>query len=370
MSVKIINATIFTGESVLENTSIGIINGKFTDDLSFQFERLIDFKGDWLVPGFIDLQLYGGNGQLFSDKLSVESLKATYEYSLAGGATTILPTIATNSWDVIFKGIETIRDYQHQGLPGIPGMHLEGPFINPVKRGAHLQQHIIKPTTDLAKALVDKAAGIIRIITLAPECCSDEVLDIFTSNGIIVSAGHSNASMAEANDAFSKGVKLVTHLFNAMSALNHREPGLPGATMMHGTIMSSIVPDGYHVDFEMMKLAKKMMGERLFIITDAVTSTGGDYQHQLAGDKYILPDGTLSGSALTMIKAVHNCIEKVSIPAEEAFRMASLYPAKAIGIQHDLGKIKAGYTADFLRLDKNKQLLAVYKNAVQQTIRK
>ncbi len=368
MSVKIINATIFTGETVLENASIGIINGKFTDDLYAQFETEINYNGDWLVPGFIDLQLYGGNGQLFSDKLSVESLKATYQYSLAGGATTILPTIATNSWEVIFKGIDTIREYQQQGLPGIPGMHLEGPFINPLKRGAHLQQHIIQPTIHLAKELVDKSGGIIKIITLAPECCSDEVLDIFLSNGIIVSAGHSNATMAEANHAFGKGVKLVTHLFNAMSPLNHREPGLAGATMMNENIMSSIVPDGYHVNFEMVKLAKKMMGERLFIITDAVTGTGGDYQHQLDSDKYILPDGTLSGSALTMIKAVHNCIEKASITAEEVFRMASLYPAKAMGMHHDLGKIKAGYTADFLRLDKNKQLLAVYKNAVQQNI--
>ena len=362
MPVKIINATIFTGEAVLENASIGIDHGKFTDEALPNYDAVIDFNNDLMVPGFIDLQLYGGNGQLFSDRLSMESLQATYDYSLAGGATSILPTVATNSFEVIFKAIDAIKAYQSQQLPGVLGMHLEGPFINPLKKGAHLEKHIVSPTLDIAKRIVDKSEGVIKIITLAPECCDDAVLRYFMDNGIIVSAGHSNASMEEAKQAFNNGIHLATHLFNAMSALNHREPGLAAAILLHPKVSCSIVPDGYHVNFEMVRLAKKLMGERLFLITDAVTGTGGDYPHELRGDRYILPDGTLSGSALTLIRAVKNCIEKAGIPKEEALRMASLYPAKVTGMQDSLGKIEHGYKADFLRLDAGMNVVSVSKN--------
>ena len=361
MNTKIINATIFNGETVETNASIGITNGKFTNDTSLVFDEVIDFENDWLVPGFIDLQIYGGNGKLFSDDPSITSLQSLHAYSLAGGATSVLPTVATNSPKVIFEAIAAVKEYQQQKLPGILGLHLEGPFINPVKKGAHLEQYIIKPTLEFAKQITDAAEGVVKIITLAPECCDDKVIAHFIKEGIQLSAGHSNATMDEANNGFKNGIKLVTHLFNAMSPLNHREPGLPGATFLNDTIFSSIVADGFHVDFDMIKLAKKLMGNRLFLITDAVTDTNGVYPHQLYNERYILPDGTLSGSALTMLKAVTNCIEKVGIAAEEAFRMASLYPAQAINLDKYLGKIKENYTADYLRLTNKFEIKAVTK---------
>ena len=364
MNIKIINATTFTGEAVLENASIGIKDGKFCNDASAPSDEVIDFGNDWLVPGFIDLQLYGGNGQLFSDQLNIESLLATYNYSLAGGATSILPTIATNSEEVIFKAIDVVKEYQRQQLPGILGLHLEGPFINPIKKGAHLEQFIIQPTLDLAKKIVDVAEGVIKIITLAPECCDEKVIRYFVEHGIILSAGHSNATMEQANKGFANGIQLTTHLFNAMSPLNHREPGLPAATMLNEKIMSSVVADGYHVNFDMIRIAKKIMSERLFLITDAVTGSGGVYPHQLDGDRYVLPDGTLSGSALTMMKAVKNCVQKIGISKEEAFRMASLYPAKAVGIDHQYGKIESGFVADFLKIDEQWQIKAVFKGGL------
>jgi N-acetylglucosamine-6-phosphate deacetylase len=336
----------------------------FCDAASLTDASILNFHNDWLLPGFIDLQLYGGNGQLFSDQLSVESLQATYAYSVAGGATSILPTVATNSWEVIFKAISTIKEYQRQQLPGILGMHLEGPFINPLKRGAHLEKYIVRPTLDLAKKLVNEAAGVIKIITLAPECCEEKVLEYFIDNHIILSAGHSNATLEQANRAFDKGVHLATHLFNAMSPIGHREPGLAAAVMLHPTVCSSIVPDGYHVNFEMIRMAKQLMAERLFIITDAVTGTGGAYAHQLSGDRYVLPDGTLSGSALTMIKAVKNCIEKAGIPVEEALRMATVYPAKATGMNKKIGHVAASFQADYLRLDQAYNIVAVAKDGI------
>jgi N-acetylglucosamine-6-phosphate deacetylase len=366
MNTKIINAIIFNGKTIEYNAAIGIVNGKFTADTSLTYDEVIDFENDWLVPGFIDLQIYGGNGKLFSDDPSITSLQSLYAYSLAGGATSVLPTIATNSPEIIFKAIAAVKAYQQQKLPGILGLHLEGPFINPIKKGAHLEQYIVKSTLEFAQQITDAAEGLIKIITLAPECCDDKVIAHFIKEGIQLSAGHSNASFEEAIDAFKKGIKLSTHLFNAMSPLNHREPGLPGAVFLNDEVCSSIVPDGYHVSFDMIKIVKKLMGDRLFIITDAVTATKGIYPHQLYDDRYVLPDGTLSGSALTMLKGVINCIEKVDIAPEEAFRMASLYAAKAINADKYLGKIKEGYTADYLRLSDTLELKAVFKNTFLQ----
>jgi len=239
-------------------------------------------------------------------------LQATYQYSLAGGATNILPTVATNSTALIFKAIDAVKEYQQRST-GILGLHLEGPFINPKKKGAHLEQYIIKPTMEFAQQLVAASEGVIKIITLAPECCDEAIVKYFIDNGIKISVGHSDATFEQANKAFDAGATLVTHLFNAMSPLNHRAPGLPGAAFQHHTALSSIVADGFHVDFNVIAIAKKIMQERLFIITDAVTGSNGVYPHVLTAERYVLPDGTLSGSALTMIKAVCNCIDKAGI---------------------------------------------------------
>ena len=189
------------------------------------------------------------------------------------------------------------------------------------------------------------------MITLAPEVCNKKVIDLIVKNQVIVSAGHSNATFAEGTAAFDNGIETATHLFNAMSPLHHREPGLPGAVLQHPTVMASIIPDGYHVDFEMISIAKQIMNERLFIITDAVTENNeGLYPHKLAGDKYE-SNGILSGSALTMIKGVKNLIEKTGIELPEALRMASLYPARLLGMSNQLGMIKKGYKANFVFLD-------------------
>jgi N-acetylglucosamine-6-phosphate deacetylase len=195
--------------------------------------------------------------------------------------------------------------------------------------------------------LLEYGKNVITMITIAPEVCSREVIDLIQSYGVIISAGHSNATFEEANEGFSKGISAATHLYNAMSPLQHRAPGMVGAVMNHSNIMSSIVPDGYHVDFAALSIAKKVMKHRLFFITDAVTETNeGPYPHQPDGDKYV-SNGILSGSALTMAKSVKNCVEKAGIELSEALRMASLYPARAMRLDNKLGKIAKGYKAAF-----------------------
>jgi len=195
------------------------------------------------------------------------------------------------------------------------------------------------------------------MITLAPELCSQEVIDLILSYNVVISAGHSNASYEQAKKSFASGITTVTHLYNAMSPLQHRAPGLVGAAMDGNQVMASIIPDGHHVDFAAIRIAKAVMKERLFIITDAVTETDkGGYQHQLAGDKYEA-GGILSGSALTMGKSVRNLVDHCGIEWGEALRMCSLYPARLMGLENELGKIEKGYKAKMVLMDDTRNVL-------------
>ena len=260
---------------------------------------------------------------------------------------------------MFYKCIVAVKEYWSNGGEGILGLHLEGPWINPVKRGAHIESLIHPSTIQETEELLNYGKGVIRMITLAPEVCSKEILDLILSHHIIMSAGHSNATYAEAKTGFSNGITAVTHLYNAMSPLQHRQPGLVGAAMDDARVMASIIPDGHHVDYAAIRIAKQVMKERLFVITDAVTETAqGYYQHQPVGDKYEA-DNILSGSALTMAKAVQNLVNFGAIDLGEALRMCSLYPAKVLGIK-ELGKIDTGYNARMVVLDDQmevKQLL-------------
>jgi N-acetylglucosamine-6-phosphate deacetylase len=183
------------------------------------------------------------------------------------------------------------------------------------------------------------------------------VIDYILSQGIVISAGHSNATYNQSLAGFTQGIAAVTHLYNAMSPLQHRSPGLVGAAMTDSRVMASIIPDGHHVDFAAIKIAKEVMKERLFVITDAVTETDrGGYQHYLAGDKYEA-GGILSGSALTMAKSVQNLVNQIGIDAGEAIRMCSLYPARVMHLDHELGKIEKGFRAKMLLLDQHNEVI-------------
>ncbi len=349
------NAHVFTGE---EFTKLVVLtdNRAVVDLISADAipsgAEIIDLKNKILAPAFIDIQIYGGNGKLFSNELTVEAIQSTYDYCRSGGASQFYITLATNSMEVFYKGIDVIRQYWKQGGKGMPGLHLEGPYMNPIKKGAHIEKYIKKPTVAEVKDLLQYGKDVIKIMTLAPEQCDDDVIKLLLDNNIVVSAGHSNATYRQATNAFDNGINAATHLFNAMSSLQHREPGLVGAIYNHSKVKSSIVPDGIHVDFAALQISKKIMKERLFIITDAVTATtSGDYPHVFNGDRYNMPDGTLSGSALTMFKGVKNLVTEAAIDLDEALRMASLYPAQVTGNDKIWGRIKKGYAAQFVCFD-------------------
>jgi N-acetylglucosamine-6-phosphate deacetylase len=358
------NGKIFTGEIIEKDKAVltdnevivGLVNA---GDIPSQY-NMEDLKGFTLAPAFVDLQIYGGNGKLFSHELSVESLKATYEYCLHGGCTHFMITMATNTIEKFVEAFDVVRAYWQQGGKGLLGLHLEGPYINPVKRGAHLEACVKTPSVEEVTMLLKKGEGVFKMMTLAPEKCDDAIIALLQQHNILISAGHTNATYKQAINAFNKGIPAATHLFNAMSPLQHREPGMVGAIMNHPFVVSSIVCDGVHVDYAAVHIAKKVLQHRLFFITDAVAeTTTGEYQHLYRGDRYALPDGTLSGSALTMLQCVKNAVAHAGISLEEALRMAAAYPAQLV-TNKKLGKIEKGYQADFVVFDDTQELQRVY----------
>jgi N-acetylglucosamine-6-phosphate deacetylase len=351
-----INGKIFTRSSIEKEKAILVSNGiieAIVPRSEIPSHYIIeDLQGLNIAPSFIDLQIYGGNGKMFSHELSTEALQSTYEYCLAGGAAHFMVTMATNSMENFLRGIDTVQEYWDQGGKGVLGLHLEGPYINPAKKGAHIEAHIKKPTLEEVRQLINRKKGVVKMITIAPEMCEEEVIDFLLDQGIIVSSGHTNASYKDAIHGFNKGIPAATHLYNAMSPLQHREPGMVGAIFDHPSVMSSIVCDGVHVDYVALRISKELLKDRLFFITDAVTEIKqGEYKHIFKGDRYTLPDGTLSGSSLTMMQCVKNAVQSVGIELEEAIRMASTYPAKLLGAACKLGKIEKGHEASLVVFD-------------------
>lgn len=364
MATAFIARELFTGQEIQTNKAVLVREGKVVDIVAASAipadYRQQKLPGYMLAPAFMDLQIYGGNGRLFSAELTTEALDAVYEYCLQGGCTQFLITLATNSIEKFLRSLDVARNYQAGGGKGLQGVHLEGPYINPAKKGAHIERFIKKPTLEEIRLLVERGKGVFRMMTLAPEQCDPACIEFLMKHNIVVSAGHSNAKYGEAIDGFYQGIPAATHLFNAMSPLQGREPGMVGAVYDHTDVRSSVVCDGIHVDFASIRISKKIMQDRLFFITDAVAEVSyGEYVHVFKDDRYTLPDGTLSGSALTMLQAVKNGVEKVGIPLPEALRMASLYPARVLGLEKKWGSIQLGAQADFILLDEQLNLLQV-----------
>jgi N-acetylglucosamine-6-phosphate deacetylase len=355
---------IFTGRQWLTQKAVLIKDNIITDIVPLESldheTALQNFTGCILAPAFIDLQNYGSSKKLFSVYPEPDSLYKLSAHCRGGGAAFCMPTIATNATEIFYKGIDAIREYWKQGGQGILGLHVEGPWINAAKKGAHIEAFIHAPDLKEVKELLDYGKDVIKIITLAPEVCSKEIVHYILSQNIVVSAGHSNATYEQAMEGFNNGIPVATHLYNAMSPLQHRAPGLLGAIFDHDKVKASIIPDGHHVDFAAVRIARKIMKERLFVITDAVTETdAGFYQHKLVGDKYE-SSGILSGSALTMNKAVNNLVKYVHVELGEALRMCSLYPAQVINLDHSLGRIEQGFNASIVALDNDLNAVKVF----------
>ncbi len=369
MSITYTNARIYTGDQVLERGSIVVENGRILQiDSLTSSEKIdsltssetinksrttqtIDLHGHSVAPAFIDLQVYGGNFKLFNNEPTAESIQKTWESVRAGGAAHFQITLSCSPPETMWRALDACREYWAGGGEGLLGLHLEGPYFNPEKRGAHPLKSIRTANPAEVADLIERGRGVVNYLTLAPEMVDDASLDLLLQSGIHISAGHSNATFRQAARALDRGIGRVTHLFNAMSAFQSREPGLVGAAFDRKP-WTSIIADGIHCDFNSLRIAKAMLGEKLFLISDAVTeSLLGDYRFRFSGDRYVDEGGTLAGSALTMWQGVKNVVEHAGIPLDEALRMAGTYPAQVIGEGHRLGKIAPGYAAHLVMFE-------------------
>jgi N-acetylglucosamine-6-phosphate deacetylase len=354
---------IFNGNETLPQYAVivtnGIIESVMPASSVHEDAETIDFGDALIAPAFIDLQLYGAHNRLLAVYPDNVTVSAIYNYCLNGGAAYCVPTVATHPYKIIFSCVDAIKSYWAKNGKGVLGLHVEGPWISMAKRGAHNEEWISVPTIEQAKELLEYGKNVIKIITLAPEVCSREMIELIESYGVVVSAGHTNATYEQAMQGFNDGIHTATHLYNAMSSLQHRAPGMVGAIFDNPSAHCSIVADGYHVDYAAIRIAKKIMGERLFAITDAVTETReGFYRHTPEGDKYTA-NGILSGSALTMHKAFTNLVNHCGISVEEALRMCSLYPARVMNMPHKIGFLGEGCNADMIVLNNDLQLVKV-----------
>jgi N-acetylglucosamine-6-phosphate deacetylase len=356
--------TIFTGKEWLTNHAIVVENNRIKEIIpAAAVKKSVQHFGNaFIAPSFIDLQIYGAGEKLFAVYPEKDSLKRLVDYCRSGGAAYCMPTVATHPYETFYKCIDAVKDYWNDGGTGVLGLHIEGPWISAAKKGAHIEDCIHSPAIQQVKHLLEYGKGVIKIITLAPEVCSQVIIDLILSYNIVISAGHSNATYEEATNAFNNGITTATHLYNAMSPLQHRSPGVVGAVFDHPSVMSSIIPDGHHVDFAALRIAKQIMKERLFVITDAVTETGeGYYPHHFAADKYE-SNGILSGSALNMSKAVKNLVTQCNIELSEALRMCSLYPAQVIKMENEYGVLQPGAVAAMVVMNDKFEVMKMLGN--------
>jgi N-acetylglucosamine-6-phosphate deacetylase len=349
---------VYTGQEVLRNQLITAENGKIVTVESSEHNTGTKKVAN-LAPGLFDIHINGGEKYHFTQKADEETIHDIYQSSVRSGAAYVLPTLITSPTDNILKGIEAVKNYREKHpKSGVLGMHLEGPFLNPIKRGAHLTEYVRKPTDSELDEIIRYGKDVIRLITIAPEMFTPDQLQMLLASGITVSAGHSNATYEEAQQAFASGIKLVTHLYNAMSAFAHRQPGLVGATFDTESVYAPIIIDGVHSDFGAASVAYKIKKDKLFLISDAlflgekVTEfKWGEFDAYLREGKYINSDGNLAGATISLGDAVRNAVKQVDIPLQEAIEMATIRPAVAVGLSESVGRIAPGYPAVFTTFD-------------------
>ena len=371
--IAIINGKIFNGIDFYEDKSL-IINGNKilniinTEELFIKYPNISTFDAynSYITPGFIDLQLNGCGGVLFNESITKETLEVMHNTNLKYGCTSFTPTLITTPDSNIIKALDLIDNLENKEEIGVLGLHIEGPFISLEKKGVHNPNFIRKIDENILNRICKTGSNGVKIITIAPENMDGEYISKLSNSGIKVALGHTNATYEEIIDKKIYGITLATHLFNGMSSFTHRAPGAIGATM-NLDLCAGVIADGFHSHYAAIEMAHKLMKDRLFLVTDAAAPAGTDIKefdfegikvyHE--NGKLFAADGTLGGSALTMIKGVQNLVKHCKLPFEEAIRMATIYPAKAISIDNEYGKLQPGYFADINIIDTDLNLKKV-----------
>ncbi|WIJ27010.1 N-acetylglucosamine-6-phosphate deacetylase [Devosia sp. RR2S18] len=365
---------IFDSEVWLENAALLVQGGRVLATVPVNAipgaARRIDFSED-LVPGFVDLQVNGGGGILFNNQPDLDAIRCICMAHAQFGTTALLPTLITDTVAVTEAAMAAGIEAATREIPGFLGLHLEGPHLAVARKGTH-DPALIRPmtSTDLDRLIVAREHLPVLLVTVAPESVTTDQVEKLVDAGIIVSVGHSDADLARTERVFAAGARQATHLFNAMSQLQSREPGVVGAALAAPHVFAGLIADGIHVHPTAIRLAlaAKQGPGRIFLVTDAMSQTGTDITSFSLNGRTIhrangalrLENGTLAGADLDMIDAVRFMHEQVGLPWTECLRMASLYPSRAAGIQRDHGHLKKGAMANFIQMSEDKRVVSTW----------
>jgi N-acetylglucosamine-6-phosphate deacetylase len=364
MTLALINGRVLTPDGWVRDHAVLLDGARIAAVLPASDPRVRDapqhdLRGATLLPGFIDVQVNGGGGVLFNDAPTVETIRQIGVGHRRYGTTGFLPTLISDDAGVMRAALAAVEQALAEGVPGLLGIHLEGPYLAPARKGVHDPKFFRVPDADELALLCAPHRGV-RLITLAPDQMPAASIRALAASGVIVCAGHTAADYATTRAALDAGVRGFTHLFNAMTPFGSREPGVVGAALDDAESWCGIIADGHHVHPVSLRvaIAAKASGKML-LVTDAMPPVGAvSPEYKLNGETIIVKDGvcqtasgTLAGSALDMAGAVRNAVEMLQLPLDEAARMASTYPADFLGLGASHGRIAAGYQADLVALD-------------------
>lgn len=361
MQTALANARVLSAQGWRDDVAVIVENGRIRE-LAARVPanaEAHDLTGRILLPGFIDCQVNGGGGVLFNDQPTAEGIRAIGAAHRRFGTTGFLPTLISDTTEKMRTAIGAADAAIAAGVPGVLGIHLEGPFLSRARKGVHAEKYLHAPDASELRLAESLRRGV-TLLTLAPECVPADEIRQLAQAGVIVSAGHSNADYATVRAALDAGVRGFTHLYNAMSPLTNRAPGVVGAALDDPDSWCGVIVDGHHVDAATLRVALRAKPRgKVFLVTDAMPPVGAaDPSYVLNGETIIARDGicqtangTLAGSALNMIDAVRNTIDMLGVPLDEAARMASTYPADFLGLGATHGRIEAGRRADFTVVD-------------------
>jgi N-acetylglucosamine-6-phosphate deacetylase len=364
MAVALMNGRVLGDDGLIQGRCVLLEAGRIVDileesDTRCQAAERYDLGGRLLLPGFIDSQVNGGGGVLFNDAPSVDTIRAIGQAHRKFGTTGFLPTLISADLDVVARAIAAVQGAIQAGVPGVLGIHIEGPFLNVARKGVHDPAKLRELDTS-AVGLLTSLRGGKTLVTLAPEMTTPEIIQKLVKAGVVVSAGHTNATYAEIGIALRHGLTGFTHLFNAMSQLTGREPGVVGAALDDRGSWCGIIVDGEHTDPVVLRIALRCKPHnRFMLVTDAMPSVGTnstsfDLQGRkitVSGTVCVDEDGRLAGSNIDMASCVRNAMKLLQLPLIEAVRMASRQPAEFLGLGHDIGRIRPGYRANLVLAD-------------------
>jgi len=373
MSVALVNGRVLRENRLVEGRCVLLADGRILDIVAPSERRARraerrDLGGQLLLPGFIDSQVNGGGGVLFNDAPSVESIRAIGRAHRRFGTTGFLPTLISTDLDIMARAIAAVRGAIEAGVPGVLGIHIEGPYLSLARKGVH-DPAKLRELDASALGLLTSLRGGRTLVTLAPEVTTPQIIEKLVAAGVVVSAGHTNATYAEISTALRHGLTGFTHLFNAMSQLTGREPGAVGAALEDPTSWCGIIVDGAHTDPVVLRIALRCKPhDRFMLVTDAMPSVGTNndsFELQgrritVSGSTCLDEDGRLAGSNIDMATCVRNAISMLGLSLPEAVRMASQGPAEFLGLAHDTGRIAPGLRADLVLADEGLNVLETW----------